>query len=523
MMHYIIGSGPSAISCAQALVDSNQNVTIIDAGFEIEKEKSLLLDNISHKLINEITYNEINSITLYQTKEKIPKKLIHGSDFPYRTFPGAHHLIQKNPLSIYMSHAKGGFSNVWGSAVLPYEAEDFEDWPLSLQEMQPYYEAVSKFMPITNTNDELASRFSWLLTDNSSLDHSCQIKQFKLNYNRYRKKLMKLGVLCGAARLAVDLSGKCIYCQRCMHGCYRNILYTSNKTLNKLISDNKVSYLKGYYVTHVYEHKNYVLIKGHDIEKNKFEFSANKVFLGAGVINTTAILMRSKGIYNKPVEIKDSQYFIFPMFQFRGASNVYTERLYTLSQLFMEITDKNISGHTIHLQIYSYSEHLKKAIETRIGFLSKFLPMEWILGHLIFVGGYLHSDDSSKIELVLSKINAQEIVTLNPILNANTSKKIYQVMLRLLKLSYYLKAIPLLPLVEIGSPGRGHHFGGSYPMSNQTKEGYTDTLGRPSGSNRMHIVDASVFPSVASQTITYTIMANAYRIGKLSCTSHKGR
>ena len=46
-----------------------------------------------------------------------------------------------------------------------------------------------------------------------------------------------------------------------------------------------------------------------------------------------------------------------------------------------------------------------------------------------------------------------------------------------------------------------------------SKMGTTDHLGRLYGFKNIHIVDASVFPSIPSATITYSIMANAYRIG----------
>ena len=39
-----------------------------------------------------------------------------------------------------------------------------------------------------------------------------------------------------------------------------------------------------------------------------------------------------------------------------------------------------------------------------------------------------------------------------------------------------------------------------------------DVLGRPTGWERVHAVDATVLPSIAATTITLTVMANAHRI-----------
>jgi choline dehydrogenase-like flavoprotein len=41
----------------------------------------------------------------------------------------------------------------------------------------------------------------------------------------------------------------------------------------------------------------------------------------------------------------------------------------------------------------------------------------------------------------------------------------------------------------------------------------SDVLGRPQGWTRVHTVDASVLPAVPATTITFSVMANAHRIG----------
>jgi hypothetical protein len=41
----------------------------------------------------------------------------------------------------------------------------------------------------------------------------------------------------------------------------------------------------------------------------------------------------------------------------------------------------------------------------------------------------------------------------------------------------------------------------------------TDTLGRLPGWRRIHLVDASVLPDIPATQITFSVMANAHRIG----------
>jgi nucleoside-diphosphate-sugar epimerase len=70
--------------------------------------------------------------------------------------------------------------------------------------------------------------------------------------------------------------------------------------------------------------------------------------------------------------------------------------------------------------------------------------------------------------------------------------------------------LPLNPIVT--KPGRGFHSGGTLPMRAAPASLESDILGRPTGFERVHVVDASVLPTIPATTITYTAMANAHRI-----------
>jgi choline dehydrogenase-like flavoprotein len=71
---------------------------------------------------------------------------------------------------------------------------------------------------------------------------------------------------------------------------------------------------------------------------------------------------------------------------------------------------------------------------------------------------------------------------------------------------------PIPGLAQIGLPGKGNHLGGSLPMRQEPGELETDTTGRLPRWDRVHVVDASVLPSVPATTVTLSVMANAHRI-----------
>src|SRR5262249_50676193 len=97
--------------------------------------------------------------------------------------------------------------------------------------------------------------------------------------------------------------------------------------------------------------------------------------------------------------------------------------------------------------------------------------------------------------------------------NPETPAHVRRVAFTLLKHARRIGAVPLVPMLKIAELGRSFHSGGSFPMSENPRGFQTDLLGRPSGWQRLHAVDATIFPSVPATTITFSVMANAHRIG----------
>ena len=96
--------------------------------------------------------------------------------------------------------------------------------------------------------------------------------------------------------------------------------------------------------------------------------------------------------------------------------------------------------------------------------------------------------------------------------NSKTEATVRRLITKLRSVKSFTRATPLSPLLKMGSAGRGFHTGGSLPMRSAPGEFETDLLGTPRGCRRVHVVDSSVFPTVAASTITLTAMANAHRI-----------
>lgn len=138
-----------------------------------------------------------------------------------------------------------------------------------------------------------------------------------------------------------------------------------------------------------------------------------------------------------------------------------------------------------------------------------------VLGRLLLVQGYLHSDLSARIRIVLKRgdAGAAPRLHLSGVPNPQTGPALAALRRRLWAERGSLKAVPISQMLRVGQPGRGFHTGGTFPMRAHPGPFEVDVLGRPHGFTRVHVVDASVFPSLPATTITLSVMANAHRIG----------
>ena len=131
-----------------------------------------------------------------------------------------------------------------------------------------------------------------------------------------------------------------------------------------------------------------------------------------------------------------------------------------------------------------------------------------LLGRLVVIQGYLHSADFPGLT-VCRESKGIRVVGDN---GAAGAARVRRLVRHLAASGRLLGMFPIPRLVQVGRPGKSNHIGGSLPMRRQPGRLETDTLGRLPDWNRVHIVDASIFPSVPATTVTISVMANAHRI-----------
>lgn len=513
----IIGSGPAGVAAAQALSDAGRSVTVLDAGDKIEAGQLDVFDALASSEPEhwppELARRARGTFPV--DIKHVPLKPAYGSLFPYALDDPDVSITCENADTL-PSLAYGGLSNSWGASILSVHRQDIGDWPISLGELESHYRAVLRFMPIAAEHDELAEMFPLYTDSPGTLRRSPQAEMLLSRMRRHADALTAAGFTPGASRLAVIASAehprRCRYSGMCLYGCPYGSIYNASHTLKTLVRAGKVEYRGGIYVDRLTEAGGSVTIDFHQRGRpaNKGRLTAARVFVACGPILSTKLMLDSMGCGQSTRRLQDSQYFMVPMLTQRAAPVSTDSQGNTLAQIFVELDDARVSAHTIHMQLYGYNDLMLAALTRRLPVTVNWLEraLQPLLGRLVVIQGYLHSVESPGLTM------HSEADSIRLVGDGGTSGAA-----RVMRLMRYLAAnrrllgmIPISRLVQIGRPGKGNHLGGSLPMRHEPGELETDTLGRLPNWDRVHIIDASIFPSIPATTVTISVMANAHRI-----------
>jgi choline dehydrogenase-like flavoprotein len=517
MSFVVIGSGPAGVAATQALVDAGRHVVVLDAGDKIEPGRMDVFDALARSEPGfwppDLARSARDSFPV--TARHVPLKPAYGSLFPYAVkdtdLPVLCEGVETLP-----SLALGGLSNSWGASVLPVDGRDIRDWPLTLEDLVPHYEAVLRFVPLAGERDELSERLPLYTSSPASLRRTPQMDAVLGHLRAHAEPLRTAGFTVGAARLAMRASdddpGRCRYSGLCLHGCPYHSIYNAADTLATLVRNKRVDYRDGVYVDRLVPTDDGVTIQAHErgADATKFELGASRVLVACGALSSTRLILTSMGRTPHTRNLVDSQYFLIPMASVRAAPVRVATQGNTLAQVFLELDDRRVSRYGVHMQLYGYNDLMISPLAARLPIAAD--TLERVLGpvfrRILVIQGYLHSKDSPGMT-VYTTAEGLRLVGDDP---GSAARRVRRLERRLAASARLLGMAPIPGLTQVGRPGKGNHLGGSFPMRRAPLELETDTLGRLPRWRRVHVVDASVLPSVPATTVTLSVMANAHRI-----------
>ena len=518
----IVGSGPSAAAAALALDGVREaKITILDLGTELESERQAARSVLATTSPHRWTRRDLDLVSAPpQAKSfgKLPTKQIYGSNFVFENSGQLDDIDadgEANPLVV--SGAYGGFSNTWGAQLMPYSTGTFRTWPIPRVDFEPHYREILRQIPYSGESDDLEETFPLMGTPDGLPKVTHRTSSVMQRYERRRVGVRRHGVTVGRARLALKGSA-CRNVGLCMTGCpYQNV-YSASQTFDQLRARNRVEYRSGMRVDRIEEDATgRVSVHATDVASGQRRtFAADRVFVGAGAIGTTRIVAGSLGFTDRSIMLAESIQFMMPFVSMRPVPELTQNGEFTLNQFNLFVSFDSDGKEAALVHCYPYNDIM---LGTLPGFLTSG-PLKGLtragLRRLTVGLGYLPSWASPPVELRVGRPKDDHSlppIQVTPAENETTQPMLKQVIRQLRRSGRALDLHPIPGQTKLSGAAKSYHYGGSFPMrAKPFGEFSSDLLGRVGPWRNVHLIDASVFPTVAATTFTLTIMANAHRI-----------
>lgn len=522
--YVVVGAGPAALAAARALRGRDRPVVVLDTGLTLEPEREAARRRMAQTTPEHWRADDIR-LTRFTAAAGRPGgyKRLFGSEVAFRD-AGVLEIDAAPDVGARPSYALGGLSNVWGSGLLPYLESDLRQWPIGAADLEPGYRAALEVLPYAAERDELAERYPLFRNPDGPLLRTTAGEQLLARLRGRRAALAAAGYLCGGSRLAVRVGHPapergCIYCNHCLDGCPYGHIYSAAQTIGELAERGEIDYRPGLHVDRLAEADGGVLIQASGLDGAPgASLRASRAFIAAGAVSTTIILQRS-GLIAEQAEILDSQALYVPFAWLGRIGRTGREPGHTLAQASIVLQSPAVSEHPVHITLYTYNDGLAeraRASHPRLAALAG-PTLQTAARHLVIGICFLHSDDSDRV--AVSCAPGSRRVRLRALTNPRTRPTVARLLRSLARSLGRAGLIALAPLSELAPAGGGYHYGGSAPMRRHPRHGETDPLGRPAGTQRIHVVDSSCMPSVPGGAITFSAMANAHRIASAAAAA----
>jgi choline dehydrogenase-like flavoprotein len=204
----------------------------------------------------------------------------------------------------------GGKSLLWGRQTYRWNKEDFEanakegvgtDWPIRYEDLAPWYSYVEKFAGISGQREGLD-----VLPDSEflpAMQMTAPERHFKEQVDKKLGRPVTIGRVAhltqpGAHHTALG-RGSCQYRNKCMRGCPYGAYFSSlSATLPAAMRTNRLTMIHNAIVSEIIYDEATQKAKGvRVIDQNTLavkEYYAKIIFVNAGAIGSTSILMNSK-------------------------------------------------------------------------------------------------------------------------------------------------------------------------------------------------------------------------------------
>ena len=292
----IIGSGAAGGTAAKVLTEGGLNVVMLEAGPPIDPDK----DYKEHVWPYELPHRGVGVGAQLRgalnDEFMAPNGAWSIEGEPYVSAPGS-------TFRWFRSRVVGGRTNHWGRIALRFAPVDFrarstdgmgDDWPLTYEEIAPYYDKVESYIGVFGTKENIPSAPDGMFLPPPKP---------RCTEVFVKKTCDKLNILCIPSRLAIltkPLNGRpaCHYCAQCGRGCKTASNFSSSQVMLPVAQETgRFTLITGAMAREIVVGKNGKAEAVSYIEKatrNERQIKAKAFVLAASACESARMLLNSK-------------------------------------------------------------------------------------------------------------------------------------------------------------------------------------------------------------------------------------
>lgn len=289
----IVGSGAGGGMAAYVLANAGLSVALIEAG---------------------PMYDPAKNVTQLKWSYESPRR---GASTKYRPFGDfdasywgweidgePYTKAQGTKWDWWRARMLGGRTNHWGRISLRFGPKDFkrrsidglgDDWPISYDDIKPYYDRIDKMLGVFGTNEGL---------ENDPDGHFLPPPRPRLHELFIKNAATQAGVRVIPSRLSIltqkinDKRGECFYCGQCNRGCQVHADFSSSSVLvNPAISTGNVDVFPNAMAREVLTGSNGLATAVSYVDKDdlqEYQVKGKTIVLAASACESARLLLNSK-------------------------------------------------------------------------------------------------------------------------------------------------------------------------------------------------------------------------------------
>lgn len=513
----IVGTGPSGVASAIGFAEHGITPLILDVGKEMPNVRPANENFYDFRRSNDAF--DVMIGRKYETLDHVIHKRSPSPKIssPYMQFvtEDSDRLspIDEKGSHMIQSFAKGGLASAWGAGLYRFMDDELVDIPVTASDLVPYYDKLTKIIGISGEDDDLTPFFG---STNGLLKPLILSRKSKKLYSAYQRKKDKLnarGVFIGRPRLGVlseEYDNRIPYDYRNLEMWFPNLpyVYSPAFTLDKLVKEERAIYRKSVLVKSWSREDGHLIVNALNVDdESAVSYKCRKLFLAAGTINTSKIVLSSKKDYTTRLPLIENSLLQVPLIipSFIGRELETDSFGLTNLNTVINLHEYNLrlQGSIIELSSPAravFYDMLPLASRDNLRLIKYLLPSMMIL-FLYFPGsretaGYVLLNPDDKLEVKS--------------IPCTVERKIIREVARVFQ-SIGAFTHPLL----IKPPAHSIHYVGAMPMAENPGQDYhCDKFGELYNEPGVHIMDGALLSYVPSKNHSFTLMANAMRIAE---------